>query len=161
MIVSNSIISKHMNLKFILVLSLAIIWVKGFSQSSIQGNINDADSNGIAFANVLLLNQSDSLLVKGSVSDDSGNFTISDIPIGIYSMEFSMLGHVKVFLPTVNLSTPGQINLNPIILVEDPSELEEVTVQATKPLYEMEQGKLVINVQSSITSAGLSAIDVL
>ncbi|MFN2126537.1 MAG: TonB-dependent receptor domain-containing protein, partial [Anaerolineales bacterium] len=48
-----------------------------------------------------------------------------------------------------------------IVLNEESQELEEVVIKAEKPLYEMEMGKMVINVPSSITSAGQSVIDVL
>src|SRR5690606_31011346 len=101
----------------------------------------------------------DSLLVKGAVTDESGHFVLADIAKGAYRIESSMVGYSKSYSPTITLSDAGKVTLKPIILFLN--ELEEVTVKATKPLYEMELGKMVINVQSSITSAGLSAMDVL
>ncbi len=53
------------------------------------------------------------------------------------------------------------MELEPIILLEDTKELGAVVITADKPLYEMQMGKMVINVQKSITSTGLSVIDVL
>ncbi|HLU88686.1 MAG TPA: carboxypeptidase-like regulatory domain-containing protein, partial [Cyclobacteriaceae bacterium] len=150
-------------MKSTMILAFLILMIikPAFSQSGIQGRVYDVDSNGIAFANVLLLNKEDSLLIRGAVTDENGNFHIADLSTGTYSIESTMIGYSKTVLPTVNLTNPGDLVLGPIILLEDANELEEVLVKATKPLYEVEIGKMVINVQSSITSAGLSAIDVL
>lgn len=145
----------------ILAFLILMIIRPAFSQSGIQGRVYDVDSNGIAFANVLLLNKEDTLLIRGAVTDENGNFHIGDLRTGTYRIESSMIGYSKTVLPTVNLTNPGNLVLGPIILQEDLNELEEVLVKASKPLYEVEMGKMVINVQSSITSAGLSAIDVL
>src|SRR5690606_28028943 len=71
-----------MKLKILLALSMLIFSTIGFPQSTIHGRINDVDYNGIAFANVLLLNKADSLLIKGAVTDESGNFVITDIAAG-------------------------------------------------------------------------------
>lgn len=148
-------------LRISLILSLLALSITGFSQSSIQGRINDVANRGIAFANVLLLNHSDSLLIKGAITDDSGNFTLSDVADGDYLIESYMIGYTKSYSATIRLSGGRTINLNPIVLSEAIRELDEVTVRAARPLYEMKMGKMVINVQSSITSAGLTAIDVL
>src|SRR5690606_23868140 len=146
-----------MNLKIVLALLIFIFSFKAFSQSHIYGRVSDVDSMGIAYANVLLLNEMDSLLVKGAVTDESGHFVLADIAKGTYRIESSMVGYSKSYSPTITLSDAGKVTLKPIILFLN--ELEEVTVKATKPLYEMEMGKMVINVQSSISSAGLSAMD--
>ncbi len=51
--------------------------------------------------------------------------------------------------------------MDAITLNEEAKNLDEVTVAATKPLFELEMGKMVVNVSNSVTSAGLSVIDVL
>lgn len=143
----------------ILALLIFTISTKGVCQSDIYGRISDVDSNGIAYANVLLLNGLDSVLVKGAVADESGHFVFADIARGTYRIECSRVGYSKFYSPSIMISDGGKVTLRPIILFLN--ELEEVTVKATRPLYEMEMGKMVINVQSSITSAGLSVMDVL
>lgn len=52
-------------------------------------------------------------------------------------------------------------DLTTIILIEDDQNLDEVTVTATRPLFELEQGKMVVNVANSISAAGLWVIDML
>ncbi|MEK6478178.1 TonB-dependent receptor [Catalinimonas sp. 4WD22] len=132
-----------------------------YAQSSIQGSIHDNQHKGLAYANVLLRSQSDSVLVKGAVSDEEGHFSLADVPNGSYFIEYYMIGYTKTYSPPLEIQKKDLLSVGIITLAEDTQELDEVVIQASKPLYEMKMGKMVINVQSSITSAGLSAIDVL
>jgi len=128
-------------------------------RSDIYGKISDLDSNGIAYANVLLLNEHDSIAVEGAITDEWGQFVFMGVAKGIYRIESSMLGYLKSYSQPIMVADEGRLTLGPIILLFN--ELEEITVKGDKPLYEMALGKMVINVQSNITSAGLSAMDVL
>lgn len=150
-----------MKLYIILISTWLVLSTPGFCQSSIKGRINDAQTKGVAFANVLLRNKADSVLIKGAIADESGNYEFSGLANGDYIIESYMVGYAKTYSSTISLTAAQKINLNPIILLEDVKILDEVTVKASRPLYEMEMGKMIINVQSSITSAGLTAIDVL
>lgn len=129
------------------------------SQTDIYGKINDAELHGIAYANVLLLNERDSVLVEGAVTDELGQFVFNGIAKGVYRIESSRVGYLKSYSNPIMVSEEGKLILSPIVLLLN--ELEEVTVKADKPLYEMEMGKMIINVQSSINSAGLTIMDVL
>jgi hypothetical protein len=138
-----------------------LISFNAYSQSSIQGRIKDTYDYGVAFANVLLLKNSDSTLVKGAVTDEDGYYSLSAIEKGDYIIESYMVGFSRAYSPAIHLDNDTELTLEPLTLAEDVMKLEEVVVKADKPLYEMEMGKMVINVQSSITAAGQSAIDVL
>ena len=46
------------------------------AQYSIYGHIADEHDSDVPFANVMLLNQADSVLVKGAVADQNGNYKI-------------------------------------------------------------------------------------
>ncbi len=116
---------------------------------------------GVAFANVLLLNGNDSAFVKGAVTDEDGYYTLANIPTGTYLIESYMIGFSKSYSTLLYVEKGINIQLDPIILAEESQELEEVVIRAEKPLYEMEMGKMVVNVPSLITSAGQSVIDVL
>jgi len=72
-----------------------------------------------------------------------------------------MVGYAKSYSPVLSVGSGDDINVESIILDEDVQQLDEIVVKAEKPLYELESGKMVINVKSSITAAGNSAIDVL
>ncbi|MEB2780041.1 TonB-dependent receptor family protein [Algoriphagus sp. C2-6-M1] len=132
-----------------------------FPQGLIQGKVHDNQAKGISYANVLLRSPTDSVLIKGAISDESGNFVFAEIPKGEYFVETFFLGYAKSYTPFFSFLGTETIGLDAITLIEEAKNLDEVTVNATKPLFELEMGKMVVNVSNSVTSAGLSVIDVL
>ncbi|MEB2785591.1 outer membrane beta-barrel family protein [Algoriphagus persicinus] len=132
-----------------------------FPQGLIQGKVHDPQAKGISYANVLLRSPIDSVLIKGAISDESGNFIFDKIPKGEYFVETFFLGYSKSYTPAFSFSGAETLGLEAIILNEETKNLDEVTVNATKPLFELEMGKMIVNVSNSVTSAGLSVIDVL
>ncbi len=133
----------------------------GFSQGVIQGDVRDSRDNELAFASVLLRNETDSALIKGAISDESGHFVFSDIPKGDYFVEVSQLGFEKSYSPGFHFPGTGKNELPAIMVTEEQQQLDEVTVTATRPLFELEQGKMIVNVATSITAAGLSILEML
>ncbi|RPA68638.1 hypothetical protein EF405_08640 [Cyclobacteriaceae bacterium YHN15] len=146
---------------FLGLLLLLSIVSQGFSQGIIQGKVHDAQAKEMSYANVLLWNKPDSSMVKGVISDESGNYIFSEIPKGEYFVEVHILGYAKTHSPVFSFLGTEKNNLPTLILVQEDQNLEEVTVVATRPFFELEQGKMVVNVANSISAAGLSVIDVL
>ena len=139
----------------------SLLITTAFSQGIIQGKVHDSQAKEMSFANVLLWDKPDSAMVKGVVSDESGNYIFTDIPQGEYFVEVHILGYAKTYSPVFSFLGTEKNNLATIILVQEDQNLDEVTVVATRPFFELEQGKMVVNVANSISAAGLSVIDVL
>ncbi|XOV94847.1 MAG: outer membrane beta-barrel protein [Bacteroidota bacterium] len=130
------------------------------AQYSINGKIIGQDDMGISYANVLLLNDSDSSFIKGSVTDDQGNYSISNVQSGDYIIQSYMVGYSKTHSPKVQIGS-SDMNVPPILLSVSTTELDEVTVQAEKPLYEQTIDRMVINVETSPVLAGNTVLEVL
>jgi len=145
-----------------ILLSVAFLFVSTqlFAQSSYQvsGLVQDANNEGVPFANVLLLRANDSTLVKGAISSETGTFVIADVPQDNYYVQSSVIGYQgvqsEVFELSSNFSVPN------LILVEGES-LDEVLVVAEKPLFTQKVDRMVINVEGSIVSSGGTALEVL
>lgn len=129
--------------------------------SQLKGVVHDHSGQAVAFANVLLLQSTDSTLIKGAISDESGYYEMEDIRIGHYLVSVSMLGYATEFVPLAVRDEESVIELPPILMQESAADLETVEVKARKPLFEQQIDRLVINVQNSITAAGNTALDVL
>ncbi|TVP51972.1 MAG: hypothetical protein EA341_04060 [Mongoliibacter sp.] len=151
----------HAMKRLLLPVLFFLLITTAFSQGIIQGKIQDSQSKEMSFANVLLWNKPDSAMVKGVVSDESGSYIFTEIPKGEYYVEVHILGYAKTHSPVFSFLGTEKNNLATIILVQEDQNLEEVTVNATRPFFELEQGKMVVNVANSISAAGLSVIDVL
>ena len=130
-------------------------------QATINGNVRETNGLHIANANVLLLKEADSSLVKGATTDQMGNYSFGQLKGGRYRLLISCIAYDSLYLPAFLLSEGEIRQMDTVSLKAAVGQLEAVTVNAKKPLYEQKPDRMVINVQSSITSAGSSALEIL
>jgi len=131
------------------------------AQSKISGSVINSDKKPISLANVLLLNPKDSSLIKGILTKEDGTYAFEKIPAGKYLIGCSYTGYQISFTALLQINESQHLQLDPIELNPVSVQLKDVTVTVKKPLYEQKVDRLVINVASSITSAGSTALDVL
>jgi Outer membrane protein beta-barrel family/Carboxypeptidase regulatory-like domain len=126
---------------------------------TISGKITDDKQRPVKSATVLLLKQSDSSLVKSSLSDNDGNFKFAEVADGKYFVEVSVVSHKNIF---TKVELAGKdVQLDAISLLTDATTLKGVTVTATKPFLEQRADKLIVNVEGSATAVGSTALEVL
>jgi outer membrane receptor protein involved in Fe transport len=155
-------IQNNRNLTGCILLGCLMFGMPLLNVAQIQGTIHDSKNQPILFANVLLLNQKDSSLVMGILGSDVGTFSITNFKSGKYLIKTSAVGYKNAFSEPFEITSSNQhIHLNPIVVEEDITQVDEVQVVAMKPIYEQQVDRLVINVEKSITSAGSTALEVL
>lgn len=141
---------------------LVFLGIQVHGQCIINGSISNSAGEPVAFANALLLTANDSVLVKGTVASKDGLYQLTGIMPGNYLLKLSMLGYREKYKTPVIISvTDKEIHLGEDFLEEALEELDEVLVEAKRPLFEQQIDRLVVNVQKSITSVGGTALDVL
>lgn len=138
-----------------------LAFATSFAQTgTIRGNVLDENGAPIEFANVLLFQASDSILVKGTLTDSLGNYAFEEMKYGGYMISTTFVGYTPAYsqpfeLQAKDFSVPqlsfGAANV----------QLSEVVVKSTKPFMELQSNKLVINVESSPASAGNTALELL
>ena len=64
-------------LRFVLVSLAAIVSIAAEAQGNITGRVIDEQSQPMAFANVVLINCTDSAFIAGAVTKDDGTFSIN------------------------------------------------------------------------------------
>jgi hypothetical protein len=132
------------------------------SGQTLSGQVQETDGKPLPFANVLLLSGKDSSLVKGAVTTDAGTFRIENIRYGSYLTAVSMIGYEKTYsAPFIISQAQPDVRLPLLTVHAENRQLSEVMVVAQKPLYEQQIDKLVVNVASTLTAAGSTALDVL
>ncbi|MFN8252604.1 MAG: TonB-dependent receptor [Ferruginibacter sp.] len=130
---------------------------------SISGNIKDGGNQKIIdAASISLLNAKDSAVVKTAVADKEGKFIFENTRNGNYLLMATSIGHSKVYSAAfaISESTPF-FNAGTLQLVPAEKSLAGVTVVAKKPFIERKADKTVLNVESSISSTGSTALEVL
>jgi biopolymer transport protein ExbD len=147
-------------MKIILTLLLGcMLCITANAQYSIKGKIFDEKQKPVKGAAVLLLQQKDSTLVLSAISSENGEYSFDNSKNGNYRVMISMLGYKKI---NSKITVSGNAVVIPDSkLVPDAVSLGEVTVTSTKPFLEQRADKLVVNVESSATAAGSTALEVL
>ena len=132
-----------------------------YGQSTLHGKVQDSNSQPFPFANVLLLD-TDSILVKGAVSDEAGLYTINNVQSGTYLLAASMVGYEKAYSPFLDVGEKqAEINTPALTLAEDVKQLDEITVETTRPFIEKQVDRTVVNVANSIIASGSTGLEVL
>jgi outer membrane receptor protein involved in Fe transport len=128
----------------------------------ITGVIHDSTTNGpIEYATVGLYRQSDSVLVNGTVTDNSGTFAMKGIPNGKYFLEASFIGYNKKRIQVALTPKSASMDFSVINLNVNVTKIGDVQVIAQSPRVEYKIDKKVINVSQDISAAGGSLVNVL
>jgi hypothetical protein len=141
-------------------LSVFVVLITARAQK-IQGKVLDTEGSPVAGATILLQKQADSSMVKGSVTDKAGGYSFEGIATGTYRVAASAATYRAVYSPDFSLSGAENKTIEPLRFTEKEVQLNNVTVTAQKPLYEQRMDRMVINLASSVTGVGSTALDVL
>ena len=126
---------------------LLIFFISGLFAQPITASINgfirdDASGEPISYANVFLSNSS-----LGAATNSDGYFVISEIPLGLYELNATMIGYA-VFKKKVDLSLGESIRLE-IRLKEEAIKGTEVLVTAERQKFErsMESSQIALDLR--------------
>lgn len=147
--------------KLFIMLAMAFVTVIA-KAGSIEGRIIDSQKQPLEFVNVILYQIDGTTLVKGTITDSDGRYTIPNVKDGSYKISFQFVGYITI-TRSVTLSEQNnhKIALKSIVLEEDSEQLEEVAVVAQKQTMKLDIDKKVFNVDQDIASVGGSASEVL
>ncbi|MEM1219508.1 MAG: outer membrane beta-barrel protein, partial [Bacteroidota bacterium] len=145
-----------MRLILILLLFLGFL-IQVRAQHQITGTITDEQGAPLVYSNILLLNAEGAFLI-GELSDESGHFTIGELPAARYILQITAIGYTD-WRQSIDLTS--DLELGTLLLTTSSLELEEVTVTAQKAAFERKADRTVVNVSSLPTAAGGNALDLL
>lgn len=128
--------------------------------STLSGVIIDkASKAAVEFANVELLNNTDSVLVKGMVTDSKGRFSFEQVKMGNYVIRYSFIGYEKMIIPvTVD---KARINMGSLEIVLTNNPMNNVTVTSTRSLLNTSIDRKSYDVTKDIMAQSGTASDVL
>jgi iron complex outermembrane receptor protein len=124
-----------------------------------HGYCNQCTKEVLEGAVVEVLKASDKKLVKSAVTNKNG-VSVFYIPLsGEYVLNSSFIGHeaqIIALSKTVLADKKITISLQP-----SANSLANVSVTSRKPFIQMAQGKVIVNVDASVTNAGTTVLEVL
>lgn len=97
----------------------------------------------LSYANVAVLDATDSMLIKGVSANNNGYFEIDGVPQGDCILRVWMFNYTPRY---ITFTVKNNTNLGTLKLLPKSTSLQEVTIKSEKPLYAMDGEKLVYNV---------------
>jgi hypothetical protein len=117
----------------------------------VSGTVKDREGDLVPFANVVLLQVSDSSLVKGTSADENGRFAIPGIPPELYFIQARYFGYMSNPVP---LDIGKDIQIGALFMEEDREWLDEVVVTAKQPSIERKSDRMVFRVENTVVAQG-------
>ena len=121
----------------------------------------DAKGEAVSFCPLALLNAADSSIIKGTISNEDGNYVFEKIKTGNYLLKVSYVGFKDTIMQVGQVDSLSQIKLEPLILKASSVKLDEVSVTATKKPMEFKNGNITVNIEGSPMAIGNSVYDLL
>jgi len=114
----------------------AVLWMNAQvaftgTTGKITGTVKGSDQNALPGANVTVTGT-----VLGAVTEMDGSFLILNIPPGVYTLRFSMMGYKETIMENVRIRNDFTTNADVILQSTILQSGETVTVVADKPLIQ-------------------------
>ncbi len=130
----------------------------------VSGTVLEKESGKpVEYASVALLLTIDSSLVSGAVTNEKGEFSIEEIPVGPYFVTIDFMGFETYTSEQIRISPRGnpEVDLGTIMMTVSAEVLSEVEVVEKRPFMEIELDKKIFNVGDNVTVTGGTATEVL
>ncbi len=125
---------------------------------TIKGRVINAETKeAVPFVNIIVL---DSSPLKGTTSNAVGNFEIENVPVGEVTLRATFIGYQDTVVENLVLTAEKMLEVQ-IELEEGAKNLDQVTVQASRPLVEVLPDKTVLNVAGSTNASGHNGLELL
>ena len=119
------------------------------------------DKTPLPFVNIVLKKEKDSAFVTGTVSNEEGRFTLSNIKSGSYFLQISYTGYELKVQPVLVGSLSSFLDIGTIELQQDLKQLLEVVVTSKQDDLSNKMDKKTYAVAANISQNGGSVLQVL
>ncbi|HEY1025818.1 MAG TPA: outer membrane beta-barrel protein [Sphingobacteriaceae bacterium] len=126
--------------------------------ATVKGRVLSETRSPVDAVTILILNASDSALIKTSVSDKNGNYEAL-IPQGKLLIAAKLLGQTTFSGPYT--ADQAVVALPDVIVKTNLGNLMEVVVSSRRHFIEQKPGKTILNISKSSVASGNNAWDIL
>jgi len=145
---------------FVYLLGMSTLAAQSNPSALLRGTITNQKGEPVSYANAALLSL-EGVLLEGAVTDEEGNFSISTTKTARVKLVVSSLGFTSFSSEEFELLVGLQKDFGKIILADEVTGLDEVTVKASRPQIIIEPDKTIVNVEGTVMAEGANALDVL
>ena len=147
---------------FLLVFASQTLLVAQNTTVSISGLLrNKADKSPLPFVNLVLKAEKDSAFVTGTISIESGRFTLSNIKSGSYILQYSYTGFETKSQTVLVGTLSAFLDLGTVELQQDAKMLQEVAVNSKQDDGGNKMDKKTYSIAANISQSGGSVLQAL
>ncbi|MCY7349842.1 MAG: TonB-dependent receptor, partial [Cytophagaceae bacterium] len=121
--------------------------------------LDQATSQPVPYASVVLKKRGDSTMTAGVLSDETGRFTLAGVAQGEYVLAVSFVGYAPSEVPLLIGSLNRNFDVGKIQLMPQNTMLDEVTVRAQREIVSAALDKKSFNLDENISQSGSSVLD--
>lgn len=148
--------------RFIIFFLLCLCAYTGWAQGIVKGKILDRQkSEPLGFVNIKVTEQGSDKFVGGGITDAGGNFNVTGLKDGKYTLTLSFMGYKDVTRQFEITPAKREVQFKLLYMAEDAKQLKEVTVTGQRATMKLEVDRKSFDVGQLISNAGQSASDVL
>ena len=148
----------------ILLIFFALVAIRAFPQISkvtASGRIADKTSHTpLPYVNVVITT-TDSVFVAGTITTESGQYSIANIKPGSYVLYTSLIGYDNIKIPVLIGKLSEYLDLGELVLQESATALQEVTVTAKQDAIAEAMDKKTFKIADNVTQSGGSLLQVM
>ena len=148
--------------RFIIFFLLCLCAYTGWAQGIVKGKILDRQkSEPLGFVNIKVTEQSSDKFAGGGITDAGGNFNVSGLKDGKYTLSLTFMGYKDVTRQFEITPAKREVQFKLLYMAEDAKQLNEVTVTGQRATMKLEVDRKSFDVGQLISNAGQAASDVL
>ncbi len=125
---------------------------------TLSGKLIAENNDKITFSEVFLYQTEGAILIKTELTNENGEFVFVGVPKGNYILKTNWKDEI---ITVTSTNIQAETNLGTLTVKTQSQQLQEVVVERKKPFIERSEGKMILNLDSNIGSAGSSAFEVL
>jgi hypothetical protein len=120
----------------------------------LSGKLKQENGSAVVGAILTLRTVTDSLLIKGGVSDEQGRFELDNLNGGVYTLSITHIGfrshREKITINSTDITIPD--------ITLSSNELKAVEVKSQRPLITRSVDKLTVNIEGSVYEKGENSL---
>lgn len=148
--------------KWIILLVLCFVSLSIIAQNgnvSLSGKVqNKQDKEALAYVNIVLRKQVDSTFIKGTISDELGLFTLSNLVQGKYLLEISFVGFQTYRQNILVGQLSNYLDLGTIQLSPTAQTLDEVVISAKQEEISGKLDRKTFKIADNLSQSGGSIL---
>ncbi|MXV37418.1 hypothetical protein GO491_01810 [Flavobacteriaceae bacterium Ap0902] len=127
------------------------------AQFNVQGKVLDEFELPIGFVNITVFDMDNKKTIYNASTKEDGTYVLKDMPAGIYNIEFYSFGFEVKNIKQFNLAKNQTLHIT--MKTQDVEILDDMVVQAKKPIITQTAEKLMIDIsQSNMVNVSLNDV---